>query len=130
MQSYVPGEHVWVDATYFDDPKQPLESRYSASLDGKKQILGVIRYATSTSYSINFTDGSTSIVVKSHVNLEPKLTKKHVESIADTVIEQSSDVVDGQDSDESSDQNWVPEVPDLDSDSDDDNIQTNLELNV
>ena len=35
IPDFVPVEHVLVHALYFNDPKQHVEMRYSASLDGE-----------------------------------------------------------------------------------------------
>ena len=86
---FVPGEHVWVHATYFDDPKQPVEMRYSASLNGETQVNGIIRYKTSRSYMVDFKDGSSSVVSKDHINSVPK---RKVRKIAESNDEQTSDM--------------------------------------
>ena len=68
---YVVSEHVWVDGTYFDDPKAPFELRYSTSHGANTKIYGIIQYVSITSNKIVFEDGTTSDILKCHVNLVP-----------------------------------------------------------
>jgi len=64
------GELVDVDGAYFDDPRQPVESRYSASLTNGR-VEGRVAQQTGESYKIDFEDGGSSYVPKDKVHLKP-----------------------------------------------------------
>ena len=66
LEQFDDGDSVFVEATYFDNLSQPIESRYSTLL-GKKYVSGTIKHSTSTSYFIEFEDGSSSTIAKSKV---------------------------------------------------------------
>ena len=66
LEQFDDGDSVIVEATYFDNLSQPIESRYSTLL-GKKYVSGTIKHSTSTSYFIEFEDGSSSTIAKSKV---------------------------------------------------------------
>ena len=65
-EDFIEGEQVWVESQYFDDPKSPKESRFSATCD---KVFGVIMSVSSTTCKILFDDGSLSYVNKKKLNL-------------------------------------------------------------
>ena len=65
-EDFIEGERVWVEATYFDDPKSSPENRFSATCD---KVFGVIMSVSSRTCQLLFDDGSRSYVSKEKLNL-------------------------------------------------------------
>ena len=65
-QDFVSGEKVWVDSTYFDDPKSAPENRFSTTCE---KVHGVILSVSSESCKVLFDDGTKSYVRKSELHL-------------------------------------------------------------
>ena len=74
LQDYQAGEHVWVDACYFDDLKVPEELKFSATRTDKKTY-GVILSVSNSSCKIIFDDDEISNVPKSKINLLSNIPK-------------------------------------------------------
>lgn len=108
IQDFVSGEHVWVDATYFDDPKSAPENRFSTSCGEDKKVYGVIHSVASGSCKIVFDDGTKSYVAKAE--LHPAGNARIV----------NSNENDEEDSEENEDEEWKP-VEEESSDEDEEN---------
>ena len=65
-QDFIPGEHVCIDATYFDDPKSAPENRFSAGCEDKK-VYGIILSVAFGSCRVVFEDGTKSNVAKTEI---------------------------------------------------------------
>ena len=99
---FVIGEHVGVNGTFFDDPKQPPEDRYSASCS---RAFGIVaRKVGTASYTIDFEDGSHTIVPGREIHTVPKTNPNRVTTSSTSRSEEdlfSSD----------SDDDYVPLAP-------------------
>lgn len=88
---YQPGEHVWVETTFFDDVRVPLEERYSTIVGGDGRSIGIVLKKIGGSYSIQFEDCSITSVPQARLHSIPKA--------ASTTIMQEDD----------DDEDWVPD---------------------
>ena len=112
---YQPGEHVWVNSTYFDDLRAPKEERYSTLAGGDGKSYGIVRKKIGSSYKITFDDGSETSVPLALVNLTPRTTANVIHSGEDAGQKSSSS--------DDSDTDFVPNDLSGSSESDDNALQ-------
>ena len=80
QQDVITGEHVWVDATYFDDPQALPENQFSASLSAgeNKKVYRIIGSVGIRSCRVCFNDGTKSSVAKFKIYLVSEIPKQLV----------------------------------------------------
>ena len=64
---FVYGEHVWIPATFFDDPEDLPEERYSANRQSS-MVKGIIIGVSTKSCRIRFRDDAISMVPKDQIH--------------------------------------------------------------
>ena len=104
-QDFIHGEHVWVNATYFYDPKSAPENRFSASCCEDKKVYGVVLSVAFGSCRVVFDDGRKSDVAQVELNLIGNATVVNRTVNGETIDEEK----DEEEDEENEDEEWIPE---------------------
>ena len=115
---FIVGEHVFVDATVFDDPKSPPEDRFSTTC---KEVLGFIVAVRENSCRVEYPDGGKSNVAKAYIRHQSESQKQLVTTtVYDDAVDKMNAEGENEDEDEDIEDNDHGDDADWEADSNDD----------